>query len=74
MAIGRVQEAHRTFRQLEALREDSDPGLLAMVYAHLGRSEEARALLSRARLPFVESLEGHPRFQDLLRRIGFPET
>jgi len=58
----------------------------AMVHAALGDKDEAIALLEKAyekhagvlinlrTFPFLKSLHGDPRFEELARKIGFPEV
>jgi serine/threonine-protein kinase len=119
LATEQPEEALRTRQHLDELRGERRSDWLALVYAHLGRTEEARALLASLSqdaegvsslagawayvelgdqataidwlerayerrewtilmlnmdwYPFLESLENHPRYRDLVRRLDFPE-
>jgi hypothetical protein len=65
--------------------EGLSPTLIAQQYARIGETEEAFAWLERGYRerdpgmiymkahPFYDPLRSDPRFDDLLRRIGFPE-
>jgi TolB-like protein/tetratricopeptide (TPR) repeat protein len=118
LVTGQPEQALRTRQRVDALRGETGREWLALVYAHLGRAEEARALLVQASQeaggsfglaaawayvtlgekemaidvlerdyerhawnviilnmdwhPFFKSLEDHPRYRDLLRRLDFP--
>jgi tetratricopeptide (TPR) repeat protein len=85
---GSRDEAQRLLGELEEWsdREYVDPVSLARLHASLGEKEEAFALLERAyelrshSLPKIaldarfDPLRSDPRFQDLLRRIGLPQS
>jgi Tfp pilus assembly protein PilF len=71
-------------KQLEVLSEGS-PLFLARVYAHLGERERAIAVLEKARDnhldmlvawlkvdPEFDNLRSEPRFESLVKRVGFP--
>ncbi len=85
---GRKDEAERLLRRLHELSTQHyiDPGTIAIIYTGLGRTEEALTWLARAYEargaflivslkvnPVWDPLRSDPRFQDLLRRMGFPE-
>ena len=85
---GSRDEAQRLLGELEEWsgREYVDPVSLARLHVGLGEEEEAFALLERAYelrshlLPKIaldvrfDSLRSDPRFPDLLRRIGLPQS
>jgi TolB-like protein/class 3 adenylate cyclase/Tfp pilus assembly protein PilF len=118
LATGQPEEALRTRQHLDALRGEQRSDWLALVYAQLGRTEEARThlaqlgqdpdhgwlaaawahvvlgepemaihrlergyerhawtmlMLNMDWVPFFESLEDHTRYQDLVRRMNFPQ-
>ena len=62
-----------------------DPAYVAMIHAGLGETDRALEALDEAYEerswqmcllkvhPAFDSLRDHPRFQDLLRRMNFPE-
>jgi tetratricopeptide (TPR) repeat protein len=70
---------------LEVAREGAAPFGIATRYALIGEKDEAFAWLERGyrerdplmivlrTAPYLDPLRSDPRFQDLLRRIGFPE-
>ena len=82
--IGRRSEAEAVIKQLKALPRTQYVMSynLATIYAALGERDEALVELEKAyrerdwftsRLkvdPFMDSLHGDPRFQDLVRRVG----
>jgi serine/threonine protein kinase/Flp pilus assembly protein TadD len=85
---GRVEEARRALAELDqgnAPRYVIAPGF-ATVHAALGEHEKALNLLEESyqervsslmfipNHPSFEGLYGHPRFKDLLRRIGLPSA
>ncbi|MGH9778888.1 MAG: tetratricopeptide repeat protein, partial [Candidatus Acidiferrales bacterium] len=85
---GRKAEAESLLRRLQELSTQRyiDPGAIATVYIGLGQNEEALTWLERAYEqrgsylilylkvdPVYDPLRGDPRFQDLLRRMNFPE-
>ena len=83
---GRKEEALASLRELQQLGkyEYIDPGLMAMIWTGLGKSDRALELLQedyRQHASFVASLGADPvfeplhsddRFQELLRRVGLP--
>lgn len=86
-AIGQRAKAESILRKLEnkSKTEYVSPYLLATVYASLGDKERAFALLERAYQERsldltwafksdlrLDNLRSDPRFQSMLRRIGFP--
>jgi len=82
---GNRSEAQSILREMKALTQQAYPFsyLIAEVYAGLGESDRAFEWLNKAyeqrdyqltwlKLdPMVDSLRADPRFQDLLRRVGF---
>ena len=83
---GKKNEAQRVLEELKQLSEQgyvSAPGI-ALVYAGLGEKDQAFAWLDKGyeerafqmqwiRIePRWDSLRADPRFQDLMRRMGFP--
>ena len=80
---GRSDDAHRVLGEVRVA--PIDPLTVAQVYATLGDIDEAFEWLEKAferrslRLswtsvdPLLDSLRSDPRFEDLLRRIGYPE-
>jgi TolB-like protein/DNA-binding winged helix-turn-helix (wHTH) protein len=84
-ATGKKAEAEKTLRDLErkAIKSSASPYTMATIYAGLGENEKAFQFLEKAysekslNLPWflksdqlLDSLRSHPRFQDLLRRVG----
>jgi TolB-like protein len=84
---GQPEEALRSIEQLKRWSEQGlDPSVIALVEVGLGRNDEAIEWLEKAYKarsfwliqlglrvdPRWDSLRADPRFQDLLRRIGFP--
>jgi serine/threonine protein kinase/tetratricopeptide (TPR) repeat protein len=81
---GNVQAAEATLREMNeiAVRRHISPYHLALVHCALGRTEEALDLLERAFDtkdakvlwtavdPELDPLHGHPRFNDLLRKLN----
>lgn len=66
-------------------RPDVPPAIIAMICAWIGDVDEAFAWLERAyrardpailtlKTPLFRSLRSDPRYDDLLRRVGFPEV
>ena len=84
---GRREEALKIARDLEARagRNEASPFLVSVVYAGLDDRDRAFEWLERAYrqrsnfMPLLKvgrrlaSLQGDPRFADLLRRVGFPQ-
>jgi serine/threonine protein kinase/tetratricopeptide (TPR) repeat protein len=84
---GREEEARKIAGELESLRKSlSIVSGLPYIYAALGDREKALQWLEEAynervsslvfisEAPPFASLHGDPRFEDLLRRIGLPQT
>ena len=82
---GRVDEAEGVIQTLDAFRKDSyvSPGWLALVYAGLGRTQQALDLLDQEIdsggavvtflwSPVFASLRQAPRFRAMLVRLGLP--
>ncbi|MEP7149538.1 MAG: winged helix-turn-helix domain-containing protein [Acidobacteriota bacterium] len=81
---GERKKALAIGRGLESTKEYVSPAEMAVLYTALGEREKAFALLERAyverdlQLKYLNSdpefgpLQGDPRFQDLLRRVGLP--
>jgi len=81
---GNVEAAEATLREMNAIavRRHISPYHLALVHCALGRTEEALDLLERAFDtkdakvlwsavdPELDPLHGHPRFNDLLRKLN----
>jgi TolB-like protein/Tfp pilus assembly protein PilF/tRNA A-37 threonylcarbamoyl transferase component Bud32 len=81
---GNTEAAEAILREMDEIvtRRHISPYHLALVQCGLGRSEEALDLLERAREtrdakvlwiavdPELDSLHGHPRFNDLLRKLN----
>ncbi|MFY9609171.1 MAG: hypothetical protein WAU45_11235 [Blastocatellia bacterium] len=83
---GKRSEAIKTLDQFKGLSGQNVPLIsLARSYAALGDKEQALAWLENAyaehrtgllgirAFPEFDHLHSHARFQDLLRRIGFPQ-
>ncbi|MDA2914336.1 hypothetical protein MYX77_10350, partial [Acidobacteriia bacterium AH_259_A11_L15] len=86
---GRKAEAQRLLRRLRELSSQQyiDPGAIAVIYIGLGQNEQALTGLERGYEdrgseqilflkvdPVFDPLRDDPRFQDLLRRLNFPEN
>ncbi|HEY7303056.1 MAG TPA: winged helix-turn-helix domain-containing protein [Bryobacteraceae bacterium] len=86
--IGRRFEAEKILRDLQRKSNDKyvSPYILATIYAGLDKKDVAFKLLEKAyqeRCPDlacylkadlrIDNLRSDPRFQELLRRVGFPE-
>ena len=81
---GRSDDAHRILEEVRVA--PIDPMTVAQVYATLGDAAAAFEWLEKAfqrrslRLswtsvdPILDPLRSDPRFEDLLRRIGYPES
>lgn len=86
-AAGRKEQARKILEELEARRGNRSvpPYFLAWVAALVGDNDQAMkwletAFRQKASLmvavraePFFEPLHSDPRFQDLLRRMNFPD-
>jgi TolB-like protein len=84
-AEGGPDRARREWLEEAKHRQGVPPGLLAINYAAIGEIDEAFAWLERGyrerdplivevrAQPGLDPLRSDPRFDDLLRRIGFPE-
>ena len=86
-AAGRKEQARKILEELKARKgaRSVPPYFLAWVAASVGDNDKAikwleTAFRQRASLmvavradPFFEPLHSHPRFQDLLRRMNFPD-
>ena len=83
---GRRREAQAILDKLNTTKEYVSPAELGALYAMLGDKEGAIALLEKAyaahdlQLQFLkiarqyDGLRSDPRFQDLVRRVGLPES
>jgi tetratricopeptide (TPR) repeat protein len=81
---GRRDEARAILNELQRTTQFVSPGELAVLYVALGERDQAFQSLERAyaehdiQLQYLkveenfDSLRGDPRFQDLVRRVGFP--
>jgi hypothetical protein len=86
--MGRSDEALARVRQLEEQVQKDGVGRyeIALIYAGLGLKDEAFAWLEKSFAardkgltylkidPCLDPLRSDSRFEDLLRRVGFPET
>jgi TolB-like protein/class 3 adenylate cyclase len=84
-AEGGSEGEARAWLQAATAREGYSPFVIAISYSLLGETEEAFAWLDRGYRqrdpmmvmtkvhPMLDPLRSDPRFDDLLRRIGFPE-
>ena len=82
---GDLGSAQKILRQLETSREYVSPGELPVLYAALGKREEAFASFEKAYLardqqlqylgiePAFDSLRSDTRFKDLMHRVGLPQ-
>jgi tetratricopeptide (TPR) repeat protein len=85
-AEGGWEGAMRAWIEAGTDKEGYSPGLIAINYTRIGETDEAFAWLERAyrereplmvalrTYPSFDPLRSDPRFDDLLRRIGFPES
>jgi hypothetical protein len=76
----------RALAEAAAERQGYSPFMVAIWYSWIGETNEAFGWLERSCrerdplmvlvkcLPHFDPLRSDPRFQDLVRRIGFPET
>jgi tetratricopeptide (TPR) repeat protein len=86
--VGLKEEALRRLKKVEELSEDNPSALQvrkAIVYAGLGEKDEAFVCLEKAfqhrspqlfnlqYLPGFDPLRSDPRYQDLRRRMNFPD-
>jgi TolB-like protein/class 3 adenylate cyclase len=84
-AEGGWEGAVRTWLEAATEREGYSPFMIASIYSMIGETDEVFAWLDRGyrsrdptmiimnAIPLFDPLRSDPRFQDLLRRIGFPE-
>jgi TolB-like protein/DNA-binding winged helix-turn-helix (wHTH) protein/Flp pilus assembly protein TadD len=87
-AIGRRAEAEKILRDLEQKSKNAyvSPYIIATVYAGLGDKDKAFEYLERAYQERsldiswhlkadlrIDNLRSDPRFQDLVRRVGYPQ-
>jgi tetratricopeptide (TPR) repeat protein len=84
---GRKQEARKLLQELEGRSKHRyiSPCLIALVQIGLGEKDQAIASLEQGYTdrdqwmlylkvdPHMDDLRSDPRFQDLLRRVGFPQ-
>ena len=84
---GKTAEARKTLDDLHALAQEQyiQPYAFAIIYTGLGENDEAIEWLEKAFddrngwMPFLQveprldPLRSDPRFQDLLRRMNYPE-
>jgi tetratricopeptide (TPR) repeat protein len=84
---GRKQEARKLLEELEKRSQHRyiSPCLIALVQIGLGEKDQAIASLEQGYTdrdqwmlylkvdPHMDDLRSDPRFQDLLRRVGFPQ-
>jgi TolB-like protein/class 3 adenylate cyclase len=85
-AEGGFEEAARAALEVTTRKEGQRPVNIALMWAAIGEMEEALTWLERGYLerdpwmlslkvrPEFDPLRSDPRFDDLLRRIGFPES
>ena len=85
-AEGGWEGSTRAWLEAATERERVSPVFIAAAYASLGETDEAFAWLERAyrerdvgmvgvkAQPAFDSLRSDPRYDDLLRRVGFPES
>ena len=83
---GNAREAEEILNRLESEGASYSPKILAMVYGALGDKDEAFDRLEQAYQqrdfmlsfiyghPWLDRLRDDPRFQDILRRMNFPEN
>ena len=83
---GERERAQAILERLQTSKAYVSPGELAVLYAALGRREQAFASLEKgfaardlqlqflAVDPAFDSLRSDPRFADLLRRVGLPSV
>jgi TolB-like protein/DNA-binding winged helix-turn-helix (wHTH) protein/Flp pilus assembly protein TadD len=86
LAVGKRAEGENILRDLERESKSAhvSPYMIATIYAGLGQKDRAFELLEKAYLeraldltwflkadPRIDSLRSDPRFQSLLRRVGF---
>ena len=87
-AIGRRAEAEKILHDFERKSKSGyvSPYMIATIYAGLGEKDKAFALLERAYQERsldiswhlkadlrIDNLRSDPRFQDLVRRVGYPQ-
>jgi tetratricopeptide (TPR) repeat protein len=82
---GHHEEAQTILNELERTKQHVSPTDLAVLYAGLGKNDEAFQSLERAYSthdlqlqylgvePSFDSLRSDPRFKDLMRRVGLPQ-
>jgi TolB-like protein/Tfp pilus assembly protein PilF len=82
---GRREKARQLLRQMMSGSQKADPFFLALVYTGLGDTllalrsleqaydEHAGSMRYMRAEPRLDPLRSHPRFQDLLRRMNFPD-
>jgi TolB-like protein/class 3 adenylate cyclase len=85
-AEGGWEGSQRALLEVLTAIEGFSPTAIAMIYARIGETDEAFAWLERGyrerdplmvgmmARPEYDPLRSDPRFDDLLRRIGFPES
>ncbi|MDE3137445.1 MAG: tetratricopeptide repeat protein [Acidobacteriota bacterium] len=84
-ASGNSAEAVKLLREMKRREGKENPYLFALVYARMGRTEEALRYLEKAYAEHswgmillrqewrFDPLRSDPRFQNLLRRLNYPE-